>query len=160
MLTPLFLTRLPVHFLQRGVRGGAPGGIWDCKYTDILLNHTYRDRPSWFLNQKVERKVLYTIQIWHERSYIFLYNISDSKARSMQELRINVEVSPKLAISQSQNQAKLYVHRGYEDHGAGHPDYYWKIFGGKWEWLAATARQLGTVKHYKMLVSVARAPGT
>ena len=35
----------------------------------------------------------------------------------MQELRINVEVSPKLAISQSQNQAKLYVHRGYEDHG-------------------------------------------
>ena len=67
-------------------------------------------------------------------------------------------MSPKLAISQSQNQAKLYVHRGYEDHGAGHPDYYWKIFGGKWEWLAATARQLGTVKHYKMLVSVARAP--
>ena len=42
----------------------------------------------------------------------------------MQELRINVEVSPKLAISQSQNQAKLYVHRGYVDHGAGHPDYY------------------------------------
>ena len=75
----------------------------------------------------------------------------------MQESRINVQVSPKLAISQSQNQTKLYVHRGYVDHGAGHPDYYWKIFGGKWEWLAATARQLGTVKHYKMLVSVAQA---
>ena len=54
-----------------------------------------------------------TIQIWHERSYIFLYNISDSKARSMQESRINVQVSSKLVISQSQNQAKLYVHRGY-----------------------------------------------
>ena len=40
-----------------------------------------------------------TIQIWHERSYIFLYNISDSKARSMQESRINVQVSPKLAIT-------------------------------------------------------------
>ena len=35
--------------------------------------------------------------------YIFLYNISDSKARSMQESRINVQVSSKLAISQSQN---------------------------------------------------------
>ena len=53
-----------------------------------------------------------------------IFNISDSKARSMQESRINVEVSPKLAITQSQNQAKLYVHRGYVDHGAGHPDYY------------------------------------
>ena len=68
-----FLTRLPVHFLQRGVRGGAPGGIWDCKCTylpctAILLKIGLRD----FSIRRWRERYFITIQIWHERSYIYI----------------------------------------------------------------------------------------
>ena len=41
---PVYQTTSPLS-AARG-QGWAPGGIWDCKYTDILLRHAHRDRPS------------------------------------------------------------------------------------------------------------------
>ena len=99
-------TFLPVYqstFCSAGSGVGLPVGYGTANIltssSAMLTEIGLRD----FSIRRWRERCFITIQIWHERSYIFLYNISDSKARSMQESRINVQVSSKLAISQSQN---------------------------------------------------------